>query len=303
MPNPSFGTPNIEAVTLVRKDQRNEAAGSHRRYEEWRPASRRDSERALRHGSQSHTRSVMRWAVHPPEGRGRARQRQPVGRPRRLGRSRYFACNASVGRWSTYKTLNTDLSSRGLSSGPISKPSASRSISQGIGSCKTLVLLATEPTRPHLAAAMKRRQRSPGAGGTPHGFTDGGASPAGYAPSVPCDQHGSEVPPIMSISMKHPIQDMTWTSFDRYARYHALASSLRATFGDDASVVDIGDGSGYLQAFAGRPVVSIDLMPSRDPLPGALLVKGSGTDLPFRHDQFDVRGQLRRPRARSRCRS
>lgn len=81
---------------------------------------------------------------------------------------------------------------------------------------------------------------------------------------------------------------MTWTSFDRFARYSGVAAAIDSAFGPTDSIVDVGDGSGYLRGFSGRTVVSVDLEPSDDALPHATLVKGSGTHLPFRDGEFDV---------------
>lgn len=82
----------------------------------------------------------------------------------------------------------------------------------------------------------------------------------------------------------------TWTSFDRYARYGAIVRTIRASLGDGAlTVLDVGDGSGYLRAFDdGLRSVSVDLAVSGDPLPGATLMVGDGTSLPAADASVDV---------------
>lgn len=82
----------------------------------------------------------------------------------------------------------------------------------------------------------------------------------------------------------------TWTSFDRYTRYGALARALRANLGPGCHrVVDVGDAAGYLGAFdPGLDVVGIDLVPTPDPLPGAVRLAGDGTRLPFPDAAFDA---------------
>jgi SAM-dependent methyltransferase len=80
----------------------------------------------------------------------------------------------------------------------------------------------------------------------------------------------------------------TWTSFDRYARYGALARAVRANLGPGVhKVLDVGDGSGYLRIFDPDLIpISIDLSPSPEPLPGAIQVIGDGLRLPVRDDAF-----------------
>ncbi len=82
----------------------------------------------------------------------------------------------------------------------------------------------------------------------------------------------------------------SWTSFDRYARYGAIVRTIRATLGGGRlTVLDVGDGSGYLRAFdAGLRAVSMDLALSEAPLPGATLAVGDGTNLPVPDGAVDV---------------
>jgi hypothetical protein len=80
----------------------------------------------------------------------------------------------------------------------------------------------------------------------------------------------------------------SWTSFDRYARYSAIARAVRANLGPGVhEVLDVGDASGYLLAFDdGLRPVSVDMVPMGDPLPGARRVRGDGADLPVRDGAF-----------------
>lgn len=80
----------------------------------------------------------------------------------------------------------------------------------------------------------------------------------------------------------------TWTSFDRYARYGAIARSVRACLGPGVvRVLDVGDSSGYLSRFdAELHPISLDIKPVPDPLPGAACLAGNGVALPFADGTF-----------------
>lgn len=82
----------------------------------------------------------------------------------------------------------------------------------------------------------------------------------------------------------------TWTSFDRYSRYGAIARCLRATLGAGTHrVLDIGDSAGYLRTFDDDLVVTaLDLSLTPAPLSGASRVQGDGTSLPFPDECFDA---------------
>jgi len=82
----------------------------------------------------------------------------------------------------------------------------------------------------------------------------------------------------------------SWTSFDRYDRYGAIARAIRANLGPGRHrVLDVGDSSGYLQAFdADLHVVSADIVASAAPLPGLVLTIADGSRLPFRSRSFDA---------------
>lgn len=82
----------------------------------------------------------------------------------------------------------------------------------------------------------------------------------------------------------------TWTSFDRYSRYSALAGLIRSCLGAGRHrILDVGDASGYLRAFEPNlEVVSLDPTGYGDPLPGAVRVHGDGVRLPFPDDVFDA---------------
>jgi Methyltransferase domain len=84
--------------------------------------------------------------------------------------------------------------------------------------------------------------------------------------------------------------DATWTSFDRYDRYGAIARCLRATLGEgEHRVLDVGDAAGYLRLFAGDLRLSgVDLSVQPDRLPGAVALVGDGTRLPFADRSFDA---------------
>lgn len=82
----------------------------------------------------------------------------------------------------------------------------------------------------------------------------------------------------------------TWTSFDRYDRYGAIARCLRASLGaGPLRVLDVGDAAGYLLLFAGRlRLVGIDVEVQPDRLPDAVAMVGDGTKLPFADRTFDA---------------
>lgn len=84
--------------------------------------------------------------------------------------------------------------------------------------------------------------------------------------------------------------DATWTSFDRYSRYGAIARILRATLGSGTHrVLDIGDSAGYLRTFDPDLVVTaVDLSLTGAPLSGTSRVQGDGTALPFPDGAFDA---------------
>lgn len=83
---------------------------------------------------------------------------------------------------------------------------------------------------------------------------------------------------------------MTWTSFDRYARYGAIARAVRASLGPgEHTVLDVGDCAGHLQTFdEGLVTIGLDIEPAADRLPGAVPVRGDGARLPFPDDAFDA---------------
>lgn len=82
----------------------------------------------------------------------------------------------------------------------------------------------------------------------------------------------------------------TWTSFDRYDRYGAIARCLRASLGPGPlRVLDVGDAAGYLGLFAGQlRLVGLDVEVQQDRLPGAVALVGDGTKLPFADGTFDA---------------
>jgi len=84
--------------------------------------------------------------------------------------------------------------------------------------------------------------------------------------------------------------DISWTAFDRYARYGALARAITANLGPGRHhALDVGDNSGYLRAFApDLDVVSVDREGNDRPLEGTRLVLGDGARLPFPDGSFDV---------------
>lgn len=82
----------------------------------------------------------------------------------------------------------------------------------------------------------------------------------------------------------------TWTSFDRYARYGAIARSVRACLGPGVvRVLDVGDSSGYLYQFdPDLHPISLDIKPVADRLPDAVCLAGDGIALPFADATFDA---------------
>lgn len=79
-----------------------------------------------------------------------------------------------------------------------------------------------------------------------------------------------------------------WTTFDRHARYGAIARAIRASLGaGPLRVLDVGDSSGYLTAFdPDLGAVCIDVVIAPDPLDGTVRVIGDGAALPFPDDSF-----------------
>lgn len=83
---------------------------------------------------------------------------------------------------------------------------------------------------------------------------------------------------------------MAWTAFDRYARYAAIARAISSNLPPDANrALDVGDNSGYLNAFApGLSVTSVDTEINPAPLSGTRLVLGDGSHLPVASRSVDV---------------
>ena len=81
-----------------------------------------------------------------------------------------------------------------------------------------------------------------------------------------------------------------WTSFDRYARYGAVARALRASLGAGRHrVLDVGDGAGYLTEFDREfDLVCADLVPTDEPFPGTRRIAADGARLPFVDGAFDA---------------
>lgn len=83
---------------------------------------------------------------------------------------------------------------------------------------------------------------------------------------------------------------ISWTAFDRYARYGAVARAIAANLGRGAHrAIDVGDNSGYLRAFVpDLDVTSIDVGINENPLPGTQLVVGDGARLPVVDRGVDI---------------
>ncbi len=94
--------------------------------------------------------------------------------------------------------------------------------------------------------------------------------------------------PTPGASVAHP--QSTWTSFDRYDRYTAIAGVVRSALGDGAHLVlDVGDTAGYLALFEPElTVVGLDVELAPERLDGARPLVGDGTRLPFADDTFDA---------------
>ncbi len=84
--------------------------------------------------------------------------------------------------------------------------------------------------------------------------------------------------------------DITWTSFDRYSRYGAIARALEANLGSGPhTVLDVGDNSAYLETFApDLRVVSVDQEVNPRPLPGLRLAVADGASLPIASGSVDA---------------
>ncbi|MEO7571631.1 MAG: class I SAM-dependent methyltransferase [Acidimicrobiales bacterium] len=84
--------------------------------------------------------------------------------------------------------------------------------------------------------------------------------------------------------------DISWTAFDRYARYAAIARAITANLGQGPQrALDVGDNSGYLRAFApDLRVTSVDVEVNPSPLAGTSLVLGDGSRLPVASRSVDV---------------
>lgn len=82
----------------------------------------------------------------------------------------------------------------------------------------------------------------------------------------------------------------TWTSFDRYDRYGAIARCLKASLGDGPfRVLDVGDAAGYLGLFVDDlRLTGLDVTVQPERLPGAVAVVGDGSCLPFPDRAFDA---------------
>jgi hypothetical protein len=84
--------------------------------------------------------------------------------------------------------------------------------------------------------------------------------------------------------------DGTWTTFDRYDRYGALARCLRASLGPGRHrVLDVGDAAGYLHSFLGDvDLIGLDLRVQPERLEGSIAVEADGARLPFPDRSFDA---------------
>jgi SAM-dependent methyltransferase len=84
--------------------------------------------------------------------------------------------------------------------------------------------------------------------------------------------------------------DIAWTSFDRYARYGAIARALEANLGAGRhTVLDVGDNTAYLETFAPElRVVSVDQEVNPRPLPGLRLALADGAALPVATGSVDA---------------
>lgn len=82
----------------------------------------------------------------------------------------------------------------------------------------------------------------------------------------------------------------TWTTFDRYDRYGAIARCLRASLGDGRHrVLDVGDAAGYLPYFTGDiDLVGVDLRVQPERLDGSIAIEADGSRLPFADGTFDA---------------
>ncbi len=103
-------------------------------------------------------------------------------------------------------------------------------------------------------------------------------------PQVPLHRAPSAAGPHVA----HP--QSTWTSFDRYDRYTAIAGLVRSALGPGAHrVLDVGDTAGYLALFEpDLRVTGLDVELAPDRLEGARPLVGDGTALPFPDDTFDA---------------
>jgi SAM-dependent methyltransferase len=84
--------------------------------------------------------------------------------------------------------------------------------------------------------------------------------------------------------------DATWTTFDRYDRYGAIARCLRASLGPGRHrVLDVGDAAGYLPYFTGDlALVGVDVAVQPDRLEGSVAIAADGARLPFPDRSFDA---------------
>jgi hypothetical protein len=91
-----------------------------------------------------------------------------------------------------------------------------------------------------------------------------------------------------AVHLEYP--QATWTSFDRYERYAAIAVAVRSALGPgEHRVLDVGDTAGYLKLFdPGLWVVGVDLQLEAKRLDSPICLLGDGTRLPFPDDTFDA---------------